>query len=246
MSTQGGGPFVKRPAAPRLVVRDDPRSYAAEAFRVLRANLHYANPDTPLRRVMVTSAGSGEGKSTIVANLGVCFAQAERSVLLVDGDLRRPTLHALFQQPSNPGLSSYLAGDALLDAVLLKTSVPNLSLVPSGPVPPNPAELLASRRMREFLEVVGERFDVVVLDSPPVLAVSDASVLAPIVDGVLLLVESGGVARPALRRAKDQLEAVHGRIVGAVVNRFDASANGYSKRYYDNYESYYGKESRRS
>lgn len=227
-----------------LVMRDDPKSFAAEAYRVLRANLHYANPDQPLRRLLVTSAGAGEGKSTTVANLGMSLAQADRSVLLVDADLRRPTLNLFFHQPVTPGLSSYLAGDSLLDAVIHKTSVPNLSLVSSGPVPPNPAELLASRRMREFLGAASERNDIVLLDSPPVLAVSDACALAHMVDGVLLVVGSGTVARPALRRAKEQIEAVRGRIVGAVVNRFDASANGYSKRYYDTYDSYYTKESR--
>lgn len=239
-----GGARVKR-QVPFLVTKDDPRSFTAEAYRVLRANLHYADPDNPLRRVLVTSAGAGEGKSTTTANLGVSLAQAERSVLLVDSDMRRPTLHTFFQLANTPGLSSYLAGDSMLEAVIQKTSVPNLSVVACGPIPPNPAELLASRRMRDFLDASAERFDVLVLDSPPVLAVSDACVLAPLVNGVLLVVGSGGVARPALRRAKEQLDAVHARLLGAVLNRFDAGAQGYSKRYYDTYESYYGTETRK-
>jgi capsular exopolysaccharide synthesis family protein len=218
---------------------DDPRSFQAEAFRVLRTNLHYANPDAPLRRILITSAGPSEGKSTTVANLGVSLAQSERVVLLVDTDLRRPMLHAMFRQPNSPGLSSYLAGDALLDAVIQKTAIPNLSIVASGPTPPNPAELLASRRMRDFVGSVSERFDTVVFDSPPVLAVSDACMLAGVVDGVLLVVGSGSAPQATLRRAKEQLLAVRGRIIGAVVNRFDASANGYSKRYYDTYDGYY-------
>lgn len=237
---------VTRPSAGRLVVRDDPRSFAAEAFRVLRTNLHYANPDNPLQRVMITSAGAGEGKSTTAANLAISLAQAERSVLLVDADLRRPVLHTMFRQPSVPGLSSYLAGDALPDAVVVKTSIPNLSLVACGPIPPNPSELLGSRRMNDFLRTMSERYDMIVLDSPPVLAVSDACVLVPAVDGVLLVVGSGIVVRPALKRAKEQLASVRARILGAVVNRFDAMANGYSKRYYDNYEGYYVKDARRS
>lgn len=233
---------MTRQSVPRLVVLDDPRSFIAEAYRVLRTNLHYANPDAPLRRVLVASAGAGEGKSTTVANLGVSLAQADRSVLLVDADLRKPVLHSVFRQKMTPGLSSYLAGDSLLDAVLLKTSVPNLSVVPSGPVPPNPAELLASRRMREFLDATGERCDLVLLDSPPILAVSDACALAPMVDGVLLVVGSRAVPRDALQRAKDRVEAVHGRILGAVINRFDPRAQGYSPRYYDGYERYYRSE----
>jgi capsular exopolysaccharide synthesis family protein len=227
------------------VVRDDPRSYAAEAYRVLRANLHYANPDSPLRKVMITSAGAGEGKSTTIANLGLCFAQAGSSVLVIDADLRRPSLHTLFREPVNPGLSSYLAGDSLLEAVIQKTAVPNLSMVTSGTIPPNPAELLASRRMREFLETAAERFEVVLVDTPPVLAVSDPCILAPLMDGVILLVASGS-PHPSLRRAKDQLGAVGAKVVGAVINRFDARAAGYSKRYYDSYNSYYGRETRSS
>src|SRR5262249_29673564 len=163
-----------------------------------------------------------------VANLGACYAQTEQSVLLIDADLRRPTLSSRFGLPNTPGLSSYLGGNALLEAVIQKTSVPNLSLLASGPTPPNPAELSGSRRMREMLDALSERFDVIVIDSPPVLAVSDAGALASIVDGVLLIVGSGAVPRAALRRAKDAIEAVHGRIVGAVLNRFDPTAQGYS------------------
>ena len=235
----GGTQIVKRSMAARPVVVEDPRSYIAESYRVLRTNLHYANPDAPLRRLLVTSAGEGEGKSTTVANLGACYAQTERSVLLIDADLRRPTLAGRFGLPSAPGLSSYLGGDALLEAVIQKTSVPNLSLVASGPTPPNPAELSGSRRMREMLEALSERFDIIVIDSPPVLAVSDAGALASAVDGVLLVVGSGTVARAQLRRAKEAIEAVHGRIVGAVLNGFDPTAQGYSRKYYDRYDKYY-------
>jgi capsular exopolysaccharide synthesis family protein len=220
-------------------VLDDPRSFGAEAYRVLRNNLHYANPDVPLRRILVTSAGPGEGKSTTAANLAITMAQGERSVLLVEADLRRPSVHTLFRQPSSPGLSSYLVGDALLAAVVLKSTVANLSVVVSGPIPPNPAELLASRRMHEFLATVSERFDVVILDSPPALATSDACAVAPHVDGVLLVVDSGQTPVVALRRAKERIEAVRGRIVGAVLNRFDAGAHGYSRRHYDTYDKYY-------
>ena len=218
---------------------DDPHSFQAESYRVLRTNLHYANPDTPLRRILVTSAGPGEGKSTTVSNLGVAMAQNERVVLLVDTDLRRPTLHTIFRQPNSPGLSSYLAGDSMLDAIVQKTAIPNLSLVASGPMPPNPAELLASRRMREFVGAVSEHFDTILFDSPPVLAVSDACTIAAMVDGVLLVVGSGATPETNLRRAKEQLTAVHGHIIGAVVNQFDAGASGYSKRYSDSYDGYY-------
>ena len=141
---------MKRPSSERLVMLDDPRSFQAEAYRVLRTNLHYANPDAPLRRLLITSAGPGEGKSTTVANLGISFAQSERVVLLVDTDLRRPTLHTMFRQPNSPGLSSYLAGDALLDAVIQKTAVPNLSIVGSGPTPPSAGPPVRSARTHQL------------------------------------------------------------------------------------------------
>jgi protein-tyrosine kinase len=233
-------PTLKGASAPRLVVSEDPRSFPAEAYRVLRTNLHYANPDAPLRRLLVTSTAPGEGKSTTLANLAVTLAQAERSVLVVDADLRRPVIHQIFHQRMSPGLTSYLAGDALLEAVIVKTAIPNLALVPSGPTPPNPAELLASRRMREFLEHVGDRFDLVLLDSPPVLAVTDASALAGMTDGVIFVVGAGQVPYSTVRRAKTQIEAAQGRILGVVVNQFEARASdGYSKAYY---QRYYGRD----
>lgn len=231
---------MKGTPPPRLVVAEDPRSFSAEAYRVLRTNLHYANPDSPLRRVLVTSTAPGEGKSTTLANLGVILAQAERSVLIVDADLRRPVMHQIFKQRMTPGLTSYLAGDALLEAVITKTAVPNLSVIPSGPTPPNPAELLASRRMRELLDQVIERYDMVLLDSPPVLAVTDACALAAAMDGVIFVVGSGKIPFGALRRAKAQIESAQGRVLGAVVNQFEAhSSDGYSKAYY---QRYYGRD----
>lgn len=232
---------MKRQPSSRLIVLDDPKSFSAEAYRVLRTNLQYVTPGAAPRLVLITSAEAGEGKTTTTANLGISVAQTERSVLLVDTDLRRPTLHTLLRVPGSPGLSSCLAGAALQGAVVTKTSVPNLSLIASGPIPPNPAELLSSRRMRELLRAVGEQYDMVLLDSPPVLAASDATTVAPLVDGVLLVVGSGGAPEAAIRRAKEQLEAVHARVLGAVINRFDASGNGYSKRYYHAYDRYYAK-----
>ena len=230
---------MKPQTPPRLVLIDDPLSATSEAYRVLRTNLHYANPNAPLRRILVTSTAPTEGKSTTVSNLGVALAQTERSVLLVDADLRRPILHLIFNQRPSPGLTSYLAGEGSFQAAIVKTSVPNLSLVPSGRIPPNPAELLASRRMREFLDAAVEKYDVVLLDSPPILPVTDACALAAMMDGVVLVVGSGTTPEGAVRRAKEQVEAAHGKIVGVVVNRLETKSDGYS-RYY----RYYGKEKR--
>jgi capsular exopolysaccharide synthesis family protein len=198
------------------VVLDDPQSLAAEAYRVLR--VHYAMSGAKPRSVLITSADVGAGKSTVTANLGILLAQVDRSVLLVDADLRRPVLHTLLRVPGSPGLTSYLSHQATLEAVVTRTPVPKLALMPSGPIPPNPSDLLSSRRMRDLLRTLAEQYDVVLVDSPPVLAASDATTLAPIVDGVLLVVGSG-VPEMSLRRAKEQLKAVHGRILGAVVNQ---------------------------
>ena len=212
--------------SPRLVVLDDPQSLSAEAYRVLRMSLHYATSGTKPRSVLITSADMGAGKSTITANLGILLAQIDRSVLLVDADLRHPVLHTLLQVPGALGLSSYLSGRAALEAVVTRTSVPKLFLMPSGPIPPNPSDLLSSHRMRDLLKTVAEQYDLVLLDSPPVLAASDATTLAPVVDGILLVVGSG-VPELSLRRAKDQLEAVHGRILGAVVNQREVRHAGH-------------------
>ena len=215
--------------SPRLVVLDDPQSLSAEAYRVLRMSLHYATSGTKPRSVLITSADMGAGKSTITANLGILLAQIDRSVLLVDADLRHPVLHTLLQVPGALGLSSYLSGRAALEAVVTRTSVPKLFLMPSGPIPPNPSDLLSSHRMRDLLKTVAEQYDLVLLDSPPVLAASDATTLAPVVDGILLVVGSG-VPELSLRRAKDQLEAVHGRILGAVVNQREVRHAGHRAR----------------
>jgi capsular exopolysaccharide synthesis family protein len=223
---------------------EDSRSFSAEAYRVLRTNLQYANPDVPLRRILITSTVPGEGKSTTLGNLGVTMAQTERSVLLVDADLRRSCLHEMFKLRASPGLTSYLAGNSLLEAVISKTAIPNLSIVPSGPLPPNPAELLASRRMREFLESVSERYDITLVDSPPVLAVTDACVLASMTDGVIFVAGSGKTPKGAMRRARDQITAAQGRILGVVVNQFDGRhSDGYSRSYYHRYYGrYYGRD----
>jgi succinoglycan biosynthesis transport protein ExoP len=224
---------------PPLVALEAPSSLGGEAYRVLRTNLRYARPDAPPRVVLVTSAGAGEGKSTTVANLGVALAQAEHSVLLVDADLRKPALHAVFQQERTPGLSNVLAGEATLDSVIVPTPVPRLSLLPAGAIPPNAAELLGSRRMSELLAAVRGRFDLVLLDSPPVLAVSDAYGVAPMVDGVLLVARSGALPGSEIRRAVEQVEAVQGRLIGTLLNHFEPRAVGYSRRYYGRYDSYY-------
>lgn len=200
-----------------LVTHVDPVGAASEAFRVLRTNLQFMGLDRPLKRILVTSAIPGEGKTTVAANLAVVFAQAGTSVCLVDADLRRPRVAKLFGVENGQGLSNLVVGQGELDQVLQPAPVAGLSLLPSGPVPPNPAELLGSVRMGALLEELCDRFDVVVMDSPPVLSVTDAAVLAPKVDGAILVAEAGRVARQQVAQARGALQAVNARVLGTVL-----------------------------
>jgi len=213
---------------PDVVTLSDPRSPAAEAYRSLRTNLQFSAIDKPLRRLLLTSAGPDEGKSTTVANLAVAMAQAEMKVIVVDCDLRRPAQHEIFRLANTEGLTSMFLGRgggqlglsaaAHMEPPVQATAVPNLSLLSSGPTPPNPAELLGSARMDSILEELTLRADVVLLDSPPVIAVTDAAVLSAKVDGCLFVVGAGIAKRDHLKRARAALDAVHANVLGVVVN----------------------------
>jgi non-specific protein-tyrosine kinase len=203
-----------------LITLSDPRSPAAEAYRTLRTNLtFFAALDRPVETLVVTSAAPEEGKSQVLANLAVTMAQGERRTILVDADLRRPRLHELFDVPNDRGLTTMiLEEEALGDPPLLDVGVENLLLVPSGPLPPNPADVLGSSRMEQVIEVFRERADVILFDAPPVVAVTDAAVLGTKVDGVLLVVAAGRTRRDHAERARELLGRVNVRIIGAVLN----------------------------
>ena len=213
-----------------LITVADPRSPVSEAYRTLRTNLDFSSLDKPIKTMLVTSAGPGEGKSTVLANLAVTTAQAGRKVILVDCDLRLPTLHNIFDLKNDVGLTTMVVDDAAMESPPLRdTGVESLQLVSSGPLPPNPSELLGSRRMEEIIAALLERADVVLFDAPPVVAVTDAAVLATKVDGVLLVVNAGGTKRDYARVAKARLEKVNANLLGAVLNnvRFDVSLHRY-------------------
>ena len=224
---------------PVLITVTEPKSAASEAFRTLRTNIQFAGLDQPCRSIVVTSAGPEEGKTTSVANFGVVAAQAGSRVCLIDSDLRRPTLHRLFHADNTRGLTTALVEGLSFAELAHPTAIPNLSLLPSGPLPPNPAELVGSHRMRECLREAAEDFDLVLCDSPPVMAVGDAAALAAQCDGVIFVIRVGATAHDALRRVVDQLEAVKGRILGVVLNRADLRREGYYD-YYQAYQQYYG------
>ena len=213
-----------------LITLTNPRSPAAEAYRTLRTNLTFAALDKPIETLLVTSPAPGEDKSTVLANLAVTMAQGERSVILVDADLRRPSLHEIFGIANERGLTTMVVEEAALDdPPLVDTGVDNLRLMPSGPLPPNPTDILGSRRMEEAIASLKTRADVILFDAPPVIAVTDAAVLGTKVDGVLLVVHAGRTRRDHAQRARELLERGHVRIVGAVLSNAprDAALGGY-------------------
>ncbi|MGB3906104.1 MAG: CpsD/CapB family tyrosine-protein kinase [Anaerolineae bacterium] len=213
-----------------LVTLTMPRSPVSEAYRTLRTNLEFSSLDKPVKTMVVTSPGPEEGKSTTLANLAVTLAQAEKEIILVDCDLRRPSQHEIFGVNNGVGLTTMVVDDeAMADPPLQQTSVPGLWLLPSGPLPPNPSELVGSRRMEEILAVLSQRADIILFDAPPVIAVTDAAVLSSKVDGVLLVINAGGTKREHAQKAKALLEKVNANLVGAVLNnvKMDTSLHRY-------------------
>jgi len=226
-----------------LVLVDEPLSPISEAFRALRTNIRFSSVDRPLRTILVTSPGPVEGKSITVANLAVAMAQAGLKVAAVGGDLRRPRLYKLFDIHPRDGLTGALLKGSM-DGLLQPTQVDRLALLPAGELPPNPAELLGSQRMRDLLGELVQQVDVVLIDSPPLLPVTDAAVLAQGVDGVLLVIDAGQTRRGAARRAMESLRRVGGNLIGVVLNSMPASGNGYYY-YYSGYYGTGGRERRR-
>lgn len=202
-----------------LVTISNPRSPVAEAYRALRTNLEFSGLDKPLRSMVITSASPDEGKSTTLANLAVTVAQAGKRVILVDCDLRRPSLHQIFNVRNNVGITDLMRDESLMaNPPLQDTPIPTLKLLTSGQLPPNPAELLGSRRMGEIITCLLGQADVVLFDTPPIIAVTDAALLSSKVDGVVLVIGAGKTRREHARKAKALLDKVNARLVGTVLN----------------------------
>jgi tyrosine-protein kinase Etk/Wzc len=234
------------PPGKTLVTRTDPKSPIAESFRTLRTNIHFADPDRRIASLLVTSAGPSEGKSTIVSNLAIAIANMGVRTLLIDCDLRKPNLHNIFEADRDPGLTSAIMGEKPWRDGVRPSGVDNLSLLPSGPIPPNPTELLGSRHMVELLAEAKGEYDMVLLDSPPVIAVTDAAILSSLVDGTLLVVEVGRSRAQAVNRSVSLLENVKARLLGVVANHVVSSGLRYDYGYYSYYyTSEGGKKKRR-
>ncbi len=229
------------PGLNRIVTHADPRSPVAEAYRSLRTNLAFARSDRGLRTVVLTSPGPADGKSTTVANLAITFAQQGQRTLLVDADLRRAVLDRTFGVARTPGLTDVIIGDKKLADAVSPTQVPNLSVLPSGQLPPTPSELLGSSAMAEVIRQARDEYDMVLFDSPPLLAVTDAAVLSTMVDGTILIARMSATQRKALWRAIAQLRAVRAPMLGGVLNDVSAQVGAYYGGYgYYYYYSYYG------
>ncbi|MCP3739695.1 CpsD/CapB family tyrosine-protein kinase [Rossellomorea sp. BNER] len=206
----------------KLVTNANPKSPISEQFRTLRTNIEYSAIDQPYRSIMVTSTGPGEGKSTTVANLAVVYAQQGKKVLLVDADLRKPTLHYTLQLLNNSGLTSVLTKQVrLLDAVQ-QTRIENLDGLTSGPIPPNPAELLGSKGMDDTLEEIYKLYDMVLFDTPPVMAVTDPQILSNKCHGTILVTSSGHTDIEGAKKAKELLTSAKAKLLGVVLNNKDS------------------------
>ena len=213
-----------------LITLSDPRSPAAEAYRTLRTSIYFSGLERSIHTLLVTSVAPIENKSVTPANLAVTMAQGDRKTILVDADLRRPALHKLFGLKNDRGLTtSFIDTKGPIEPALQDVNVPNLQVLTSGPLPPNPAEVLGAQRMLDVIEALKARADIVLFDAPPVIAVTDASVLGAQVDGVLLVVDSGHTRREHAKRAKQQLEKLNIRVIGAVLSgaSLDSTISGY-------------------
>lgn len=231
------GPEVMKPG--QLMALDN-HSMAAEAYRALRTSVLLSAAGRPPKTILVTSSQAGEGKTTTCINTALSLAQLGASVLIIDCDLRRPTTHKILEVDHVLGLSTYLSRDIPIDGLVRRLPMKNVSLLPCGPIPPNPAELISSEKMRSMLAMLETKYDHILLDSPPLINVTDPVILSRIVDGVILVVHAGMSTRYLVRRARQELASVGAKVFGVVLNNVNLRREGYDNYYYSRYS--YGHE----
>ncbi|MGV8983538.1 CpsD/CapB family tyrosine-protein kinase [Clostridium sp.] len=222
-----------------MITLKNPKSRSAEAFRTLRTNIQFSSLDKEFKSIVVTSSGAGEGKSTVLSNLAITMAESGKKVILVDCDFRKPSIHKKMGITNSVGLTNILVQDVKKEECIVKTDVNNLFILTSGPIPPNPAELLGTQKMKNFIEILKSEYDLVLIDAPPVLAVTDAQILATIADGVIFVASYGEAQKDALVDAKELIDKVGGKILGIVFNKVPEAVSGYYGKYY---KGYYDKE----
>lgn len=227
-----------------LITHGHPKSMLSEAYRNIRTSILLSFSERPPKRIAITSPNPSEGKTTTVVNTAIALSQTGASVIIIDTDLRKPRIHKIFTEENGVGLSNFLSGNAGLEAIIKKTEIPNLFYIPSGPIPPNPSELISSNLFKSMLQSLDERFDHLVLDSPPVLGFADSIILSTFVDGMILVTTGGKTPRETLQRAKGMLLQVNAKILGVVINRVNIERSEYGYYYY-RYHYYYGKEGKK-
>jgi len=221
-----------------LVILHSPKSSASESFRGVRTGIVFSSADSAPQSILVTSAGPAEGKTLCAANIAVTMAQAESRVLLIDCDMRKPRVHKVFDIQRAVGISSVLVGKEQIGSAIVPSGVENLDILPVGPLPPNPAEIVGSKHMKQLVDSLRRHYGRIIIDSPPVTAVTDAQVLSRIVDGVVLVIRAGDTPRPIVENGLSQLRAVNARILGAILNGIKMGRDSYY--YYQYYYYYYG------
>ena len=218
-----------------IISYNNPKSVISEQYRTIRTNIEYSNVDQDKKTILVTSSDKNEGKTTTVSNLAVSFANLNKKILLIDCDLRNPSIHKMFRLNNIYGLTDILAKDRAVDKCIQETELENLYVLTAGATPPNPAEILSSEKMKNLIEDLKNIYDYIFIDTPPIGLVTDAGVLSSFIDGVVLVVKSESVEKKYLEETKKKLDAVDARILGAILNSYKSEQKDY------NYYSYYGK-----
>jgi len=249
MHHQTGGPIKKQSVNPskgetdfrrRLITYEDPKSPVSESYRSLRTNISYASADKKIKSLLVSSPQPGEGKSTTTANLAIAFAQLRKRTLLIDADLRKPVQHNVFEQSRGPGLSEYLVGEIEdINSIIHPTKIDNLFIVTAGGLPPNPSELLGSERMGKLVDDLEKGWDMVLFDSPPIVAVTDASTISGEIDAIAMVVKAGQTDKSAVDRALDTIKNVKAPLIGVILNGASPETLSGKYSYYYSYYNYY-------
>ena len=241
----GGIPEIKNENPTTEVKRDiwthlNPKDSASESYRSIRTSIIFSSiREHPIKSLLVTSPGPQEGKTTTLCNLGIAMAQSGQRVLLVDADMRRPRLHGIFKRRNDKGLSAFLSVQAKAEDIIEKTDIENVSIVTAGPIAPNPSELIGSHKMKELIDMAKDKFDIILFDTPPIAVVTDAVVLSPYVDGLILVIQNETTSKKFIPRIAQILENSKARVTGFILNKITRKSGNYHYHYYS---QYYGKQ----